>query len=77
MIVLLDSGPLGLVTHPNTKNKDAFKSKIWIISLPIKGYKICVPEIAYYEIRRELIRAKKIESVERLDEFIEVVYKRS
>ena len=39
----------------------------WLTSLPLKGYQIVLPEIADYEVRRELIRAGKKAGIKRLD----------
>lgn len=66
-MVLLDTGPLGLVSHPRaaTKNKEAAG---WLQGLLKAGVSVRIPEIADYELRRELIRAEKTPSVARLDE---------
>src|SRR5215207_708469 len=60
-IVLLDAGPLGAVTHPRAnKNKDI---KEWLQRLLRSGVAVRVPEIADYEIRRELVRAAKSKGI--------------
>jgi toxin FitB len=61
--VLLDAGPLGLVSHPR-KNPEI---KTWLQALLQTGTIVRVPEITDYEVRRELIRANKLKSVERLN----------
>ncbi|HEV2972958.1 MAG TPA: PIN domain-containing protein [Pirellulales bacterium] len=61
--VLLDTGPLGMVTHPRP-NRDIVE---WLRSLLSAGATVHVPEIADYELRRELIRAKRIKGIARLD----------
>lgn len=66
-IVLLDTGVLGQVTHPRAAQSG--QAKEWLTSLLEAGIEVRVPEIADYELRRELIRAGKNESVDRLDEF--------
>ena len=63
-LVLLDSGPLGMVSHPKVNRKVAD----WLKNLLRSGATVLVPEICDYEVRRELIRAKKTSSIERLDE---------
>ncbi len=67
-IVLLDSGPLGMVTTPKAKSPIYQECKVWFNSLEEKGYTIILPEIADYEVRRELIRANKLAGIQRLDE---------
>lgn len=65
--VLLDSGPLGRLTSPPTRKGDAAGCKQWLASLLMAGTRIVVPEIADYELRRELFRANKAKSIVRLD----------
>jgi len=62
-IVLLDTGVLGKVTNPKT-NQDCLK---WLSTIEPRGYKVAVPEIADYELRRELMRADKLKGIQRLD----------
>ncbi|PIP36630.1 MAG: nuclease [Desulfobacterales bacterium CG23_combo_of_CG06-09_8_20_14_all_52_9] len=63
-VILLDAGPLGMVTHPR-QNTDIVE---WLKKMLKSGVVILVPEIADYEVRRELIRAKKYKSIKRLDD---------
>lgn len=67
-IVLLDSGPLGMVTNPKASSIEAEECKLWLNSLPLKGYIVMLSEIADYEVRRELIRAGKKAGIRRLDQ---------
>jgi predicted nucleic acid-binding protein len=67
MIVLLDSGPLGLVTNPKG-SLEADLCNRWLISLLASGVQVKIPEIADYEVRRELLRADKLNGLKRLDE---------
>jgi toxin FitB len=62
-IVLLDSAPLGMVSHPR-KNPEI---KIWLQALLEAGVIVRVPEIIDYEVRRELLRANKQRGIQRLD----------
>ena len=64
--MLLDTGPLGFVTHPNaaTKNKKAAQ---WLGGLLSEGIDVLIPELADYELRRELLRADKTRSIAVLD----------
>lgn len=65
---MLDTGPLGLVTHPKG-GADAAEARAWLRSLREAGVPVRVPEIADYELRRELLRAGKTTSLTRLDRF--------
>ena len=65
-IVLLDEGPLGLVTNPRRSSQSLACTR-WLQELIIGGVRVLVPEIADYEVRRELLRANKILGLARLD----------
>lgn len=66
-VVLLDSGPLGLVTNPRLSPK-SLECVEWLQGLLARGADVVVPEIADYEVRRELLRAGKAQGLARLDE---------
>lgn len=71
-VVLLDAGPLGMVTHPGgVAEVDA--CKVWLQGLVSRGTRVLVPEIADYEVRRELLRARKARSLSRLDELLDAL----
>lgn len=57
LLVLLDSGPLGLVSHPRA-TPDAGACKAWLSQLLAQNHTVLLPEIVYYETRRELRRAE-------------------
>jgi hypothetical protein len=59
-IVLLDSGLLGMVTTPKAKSPLYQECKVWFNSLEPKGYTVMLPEIADYEVRRELLRVNNL-----------------
>jgi hypothetical protein len=65
-MVLLDSGPLGLVTGPHS-NPSVLQCQQWLANLLRARVAVLVPEIADYEVRRELLRARKRNGVPRLD----------
>ena len=67
-MVLLDSGPLGTVTRKRGV-PDADACRKWVLDLEQAGVRVHVPEIADYEIRRELIRAAAAAGITRLDAF--------
>ena len=66
-IILLDSGPLSLITHANSKKEVVIKCQQWF-KIIIKKYFVYIPEIADYEVRRELIHQKLKKGIERLNE---------
>jgi predicted nucleic acid-binding protein len=65
-IVMLDTGVLGMVTNPQASPEVEMCNK-WMESLVRKGAWIAIPEIADYEVRRELLRATKTKGLARLD----------
>ena len=70
--ILLDSGPLGLITNPSASPPAAACGR-WVVDALGRGATVLVPEIADYEVRRELIRAYRTAGLARLDTFIEQV----
>jgi len=66
MIVRLDAGPLGMVTNPKSYPENE-ACKNWLAKLASSGVEIMIPEIADYEVRRELLRAGKDRGLARLD----------
>ena len=67
-LIVLDTGVLGLVTNPNS-NTGTQECKAWLRHHVVRNNVIVVPEIADYEVRRELLRAGKTEGLRRLDAF--------
>jgi hypothetical protein len=68
-IVVLDAGPLGLAS--NRRGKSAVdRCQDWIRDLGAAGVRIVAPEIADYEIRRELLRVGATVGIGRLDRLI-------
>ncbi|HEY8323345.1 MAG: hypothetical protein ACHQ1E_07290 [Ktedonobacterales bacterium] len=67
MIVLLDAGPLGLVTNPRATH-ESLRCKQWMVDLLSQGAQMLVPEITDYEVRRELIRAGRTRGITHLDQ---------
>jgi predicted nucleic acid-binding protein len=66
LIVLLDASPLGMITNPRSSPENE-SCKNWLSSLVYNGVEIVIPEIADYEVRRELLRAGKERGLGRLD----------
>jgi predicted nucleic acid-binding protein len=65
-VVLLDAGPLGIATNPRRSRQSVAHAQ-WLQALVTHGTRIIVPEIADYEVRRELLRAHKVSGLTRLD----------
>src|SRR5262245_44703804 len=64
--VLLDAGPLGLVTGPRSL-PIANDCRIWLEDILATGAQVQVPDIADYEVRRELLRAGKVNSIRHIN----------
>ena len=55
-----------MITNPKSSSEnDACKD--WLAALVSKGIEVVIPEIADYEVRRELLRAGKDKGLGRLD----------
>ncbi len=70
--VLLDAGPLGLVTNPQLSPQSIACAQ-WLQSLIARGNRVILPEIADYEVRRELLRANKVKGLAHLDALAELL----
>lgn len=66
-LVFLDSTPLGLLSNARGRPR-ADQCRQWAKDLAAVGVKVVVPEIADYEVRRELIRAGATAGIRRLDQ---------
>lgn len=70
--IVLDSGPLGLVTNPRM-SEQGIACLYWVQQSLAAGRRIVVPEIADYEVRRELLRANRHAGLARLDALVRQV----
>ena len=53
-LILLDSGPLGLIVRaPN--RPQVVRCIAWLKTISSTGATVIIPEIAHYEVRRELL----------------------
>jgi len=66
-IVVLDAGPLGAACNP-LSTPTALACTRWLQGLALAGARVIVPEIADYEVRRELIRGGMLQSISQLDQ---------
>lgn len=69
-VVLLDAGLIGLVTNPK-QSAESTSCIRWLQELVASGIRVIVPEIADYEVRRELLRADKTRGLARLDKLVQ------
>ena len=67
--IILDSTPLGLITGRQDRIAP-HDCRNWAIKALSLGIALYVPEIADYEVRRELIRAGKTAGINRLNAFL-------
>lgn len=65
-VVLLDSGPLGLLCHTR-RSAVTTACEQWLAALVSLGRRVIVPEIVDYEVRRELLRLRRRAAIVRLD----------
>lgn len=66
--IVLDAGPLGLLMQRRGLQL-ADDCRVWASDHLLAGNLILVPEVADYEVRRELLRLNKLAAVQRLDLF--------
>ena len=69
--IVLDSGPLGLLTHPQ-RNAEVVAITEWMSRCLLGGHRVIIPAIVHYELRRELLRANKAFGVSRLEAFASI-----
>jgi predicted nucleic acid-binding protein len=55
-----------MITNPKS-SPDSEACKNWLASIAYQGIEVVIPEIADYEVRRELLRAGKERGIGRLD----------
>lgn len=65
-LVLLDSGPVGLVTNPKG-SEGAGLCNAWLAALAAAGVRVVLPEGVDYEVRRGLFLKGKRGGLDRLD----------
>ena len=65
-LIVFDTGILGMLVHPSEAGEPR-ECRSWLKQLVLRGASVHIPEIADYELRRELLRMKSDETVKRLD----------
>src|SRR5438105_2698125 len=63
-LIILDAGPLGRIAHPRPNREIT----LWLERILTAGIEVIIPEIADYEVRRNLLLTGLLKSVERLDQ---------
>lgn len=71
-VVILDTGPLGLVTNPRL-SPETLACNQWLYRLLDHDVQVIIPEIVDYELRRELLRANKQKGIAKLDALVETL----
>ncbi|HEY5564526.1 MAG: nucleic acid-binding protein [Acidobacteria bacterium RIFCSPLOWO2_02_FULL_65_29] len=66
-LIVLDTGVLGMIVHPSATGEPR-ECKKWLETILLQGMPVYIPEVADYELRRELVRIKSAKSIARLDE---------
>ncbi len=65
-VVFVDAGPLGLLANPK-KTAEPLACRRWAARLLAARRRVIIPEIADYEVRRELIRLNRGSSLVLID----------
>lgn len=73
MLFVLDSGPLWDLSNPKAAG-EALEIQDWSTTRLTIGDQFVVPEIADYEVRRELLRANKQRGIARLNELCNIFW---
>jgi predicted nucleic acid-binding protein len=72
LTIVLDTGPLGKVTNP-TSSPENDAAAAWLQDHLLNGTRVVIPEIANYELRRELLLGNKLRGLRALDNLIHLV----
>lgn len=72
-LFILDAGMLSLLTNP-TGSPAALECHRWMRELLGRGGRVGIPEIADYEVRRELLRADRMRALRALDDLRESLF---
>lgn len=67
-LIVLDSGVLGMISNPKTTPENLACGS-WLSAQLNCNALVFIPEIVDYEVRRELLRANKLNGLRRLDSF--------
>jgi hypothetical protein len=73
-LLILDTSVVGAITNPKQTNVIVRDCQIWFRTSLERQSIFVLPEIVDYELRRELLRGKKINGLKQLDELKSVIY---
>jgi hypothetical protein len=62
-LIVLDSGPLGLIVRAPGRPHVA-RCLTWLRTILATGAVVVIPDIAHYELRRELLRIRAVGSLQ-------------
>jgi predicted nucleic acid-binding protein len=65
-VVILDSGPLGMLCNTRV-SRLTLGCNQWLNDLLVAANRVAIPEIADYEVRREMLRMQRAKNLARLD----------
>lgn len=71
-LLCLDSGPLGLLTHPQ-RGDEMIGITEWLSDCLRRGTRVILPAIVYFAVKRELLRAQKTIGIGRLDALVTAI----
>jgi predicted nucleic acid-binding protein len=66
-LIVLDAGPLGMVTSPKS-TPTTVRAAAWLQRLLVRNVSVAIPEVADYEVRRELVRMGSRQGIAKLDD---------
>jgi hypothetical protein len=69
-LILLDSGPLGLIVRAPSKPQ-VVRCVTWLKTISATGATVVLPEIAHYEVRVELFRLRAVGSIRCLKRYLD------
>lgn len=72
LMVALDTGPLGILTHPQPSEMRA-ACRAWMNSLLDQGIRVVLPDVADFELRCEYERRNNRSSLRQLDSLAETL----
>jgi predicted nucleic acid-binding protein len=68
-VVVLDATRFGMLCHPRPR-WDAFDCQIWAANIVAAGGRLIIAEVTDYEVRRELIRARRAGALRALNDLL-------
>jgi predicted nucleic acid-binding protein len=73
-LLVLDASIVGMITNPKQTSISVRDCQRWFRQALAAQSLFVLPEIADYEIRRELLRGRKINGIKKLDELRATIY---